>query len=140
MFKKASDEGLPSHYFVKAYAASSNVLKIDELKIVDSFLSEEEVYTQVKAKVKTRRGTVYDEAIMSWIGYLLREWSYRYDALTSSIVKKVGLTYLSNVYSSYHSLDILKAIEKIAEEKCIDLNEDPQERLRNILTKTFKPI
>ena len=75
---------------------------------------------------------------MAWIGYLLREWSYRYDAFTSSIVKTVGLSYLSDVYLPYHSLDILKAIEKIAEEKKIDLDEDPQERLRKILEKTYK--
>lgn len=140
LFKRASEEKIPSFFFVKAYAASRYVLKIDDLTFVDSFVSEDEIFEQVKNKVKTRRGVVYDGEIMSWIGYLLREWSYRYGVLTSNILKKVDLAYLSNVYSPYHSLDILKAIEKIAKEKKIDLDEDSQERLRAILIKTFKPI
>ncbi len=140
MFKKASEEGIPSFFFVKAFACSTCVWKIDSLAFLDSNVSEEEIYRYVKSKVKTRRGTVYDSDVMGWIGYLLREWAYRYKTYTSIIMKSVDLTYLAKAYYPYHSLDILKAIKKIAEEKKIDLNEDPQERLIRILRQTLKPI
>ena len=140
IFKKATKEGIPSYFFVRAFAASPYSMKIDELEILDTDISEQEIYREVKSRVKTRRGTIYDEEVMGWIGYLLREWAYRYKVFTTALFKMVPLTYLANVYVPYHSLDILKAIEKIAEEKNIDLNEDPQERLMKILHATWKPI
>ena len=138
MFEKASEEGLPSYFFVKAYATSPYILKIDSLKILDIDLSEQEIFEAAKRKVKTRRGTVYEIEVMGWIGYLLREWSYRYDVFTPALIKKVSLSYLASVYHPYHSLDVLKAIQKIAEEKNIDLNEDPQQRLIRILKEMKK--
>lgn len=138
LFERASRERIPSHFFLRAYLASPYVRDMDDLTIFDGVVGEEEIFQSIKSRIKTTRGTVYDAATMSWVGYLLREWAYRYKTYTTIIAQQVDLAYLASVYGAYHSLDVLKAIEKIASEKGIDLAETPEERLRKILLKPQK--
>ena len=140
LMERASEDKIPSYFFAKVYFHSGYVRKMDDLSLLDTLIGEEEIYSYVSNNIKMTRGVVYPKEVMYWIGYLLREWSYRYQEYSISILKKVSLKYLASVYNPYHSLDILKAIERIAEDNGIDLDEDPEAKLQRILRKTIKII
>ena len=135
LFERASKNHIPSAYFVKIFVSSSGCIAMDDLEALRYPLSEEGVYINIKNKVKMNRGTILPTFVMSWIGYLLRQWAYTYNVRSKVILKKVPLSYLFNVYPSYHALDIQKAIILIAEDRNIDLNEKPETRLYNIIKR-----
>ena len=142
LFGRASKEGIPSAYFVKVFANSKYCSMLDNLDYFDFYVtvSEDAIFEFVKTNTKMRRGTIYPSFVMEWIGYLLREWAYRYQMRTKAILKKVKLKDFADVYYPYHSLDVQKAIQLIAEEHEIDLSLSPEERFYAILKKVYSFI
>ncbi len=138
LFERSSNDNYSSYFFAKVFFNSPYAHKMDDLSFLSTSISEDEIYSYVTDRLKMKdRGVIYPPHVMYWIGYLLREWSYRYGVASFTIMRYVSMDYLASVYNPYHSLDVLKAIQKIAEAKNIDLNEDPNERLRIILSKTY---
>ncbi len=138
LFEKASMENIPSAYFAKVFFNSHYCRLFDDLSFLDFYPSEKEIFDYVKANVHMNRGTVLPKEIMSWIGYLLREWAYTYNVWSKQITKKVTLSYLAKVYYPYHSLDIQKAIKMIGSDCGINLNESIDELTLRVLRETQK--
>lgn len=138
IFERASTEGIPSAYFAKVYASSAHCLMMDDLSWLDTNIDEITIFNQVKKHVTMRRGTIYPKEVMFWIGYLLREWSYRYYVNTAYILKIAPMSLLADVYPTYHGLDVNKAIALIAESRGIDLQEDTEARVQRIIRQINK--
>lgn len=133
LFERASDDGIPSSYFAKVYFNSRYGEMMDDLSYLEEYPSDYEIYGYVKAHVRMKRGTVLPPHVMAWIGYLLRQWAYVYRVRSKSILKRVPISYLAQVYGPYHALDVQKAIELIAHDRGIDLGESPDDRVMRIL-------
>ena len=138
IFERSSIKEIPSSYFVKVYAASSYCKSFDDLSWLDESISEYEIFDDIKEKTHMKRGVVYPPHVMAWIGYLLREWSYIYRMNTSSILRKVPLSFLAEVYSNFHSMDVEKAITSIAEARDIPLIYDNEQRVIDIVRQIRK--
>lgn len=133
LFERASKEGIPSAFFAKVFFNSKYCQMLDDLSYLKIYPSEDEIFEYVKNNVGMERGTIYPGFVMSWIGYLLREWAYTFSVRTKQITKKVTMRYLCTVYPPYHSLDIRKAIILIASDLHININESLQETTLRIL-------
>ena len=133
LFEQASKEGIPSAYFAKVFFNSKYNRMMDDLSYWDLYPSDVEILNYMRANVKMKRGTVLPDYVMNWIGYLLREWAYTYRVRSKQITKKVPISYLSKVYLPYHSLDIQKAIQLIAADLDININESIEETTLRIL-------
>lgn len=138
LFERASEENIPSYYFIKIFFNSRYCRMFDDLTFFDYYPSEEEMFNHVKANIHMERGTVLPKEIMSWIGYLLREWAYTYKVRCKQIIKKAPISYLAQVYLPYHSVDIQKAIKMIASDRDININESIDEITMRVLKETWK--
>lgn len=137
IFEQSSIDNIPSAYFVKVFANSIYAKMMDNLDFFNSSLSENDIYQNVKDNVKMSRGTVYPDYVMHWVGYILRGWSYLYKVNTNSILKKIPLSSFVKAYYPYHSLDVTKAIERIADDNKVDLTNTLENKLKKILSMTF---
>lgn len=143
IFERSAKEGIPSTFFIKVYLNSKYSYLMDRLEIFNYEYGEELIYRQVSSDVHMKRGTVIAPEIMSWIGYLLREWSYIYSLTCKQIVKAIPISYIASVYPLYHSLSIEEAIIRIAESRSeTKLITDPQKRMYDLAIKYYskKPI
>lgn len=133
LFERASKERIPSAFFAKVFFNSKYCQMLDDLSYFDFYPSEDVIFNYVKDNVGMERGTVFPGFVMSWIGYLLREWAYTYSVRSKNITKKLTIRYLNNVYPLYHSLDIQKAIKLIASDCHININESLEEETMRVL-------
>lgn len=138
LFERASLENIPSSYFAKVFFNSSYCRMFDTLSFFDYYPSEDEIFNYIKNNTHMNRGTVLPKEVMSWIGYLLRQWAYTYEIWSKQITKKVSISYLANAYHSYQSLDIHRAIQMIASDCDINLKETKAELTLRILKTITK--
>lgn len=137
LFERSSKQNIPSAYFVKVFFNSKYAKMMDKLEYLNDYPSDEEVFNYLEENIHMNRGTVLPTYMMSWIGYLFREWSYTYEVSSKRILKNVPMSYLAKVYKPYHSLDIQKAIQLIAEDLAININESIEETTLRVLRETI---
>lgn len=125
IFEKASRDGLPSYSFIKMYMCSPLVDELDRLILVP----DDEICYPIYQTIK-RKGTVVDPNVMHWIGYVYRYLAYLYGVSSRVLFHEVQPKYLYEVYEPYHSLDIVKAAEKIYEEKLYSPETNTERALR----------
>ncbi len=137
LFERASKEGIPSAYFVKVFCNSPYNRMMDKNIYLSEYPSDKEVFAYMNENVHMDRGTVLPEYVMSWIGYLIREWAYTYVVRAKSILKRAPISYLAKVYGPYHTVSIQKAIQMIAEDRDININESLEEATLRVLRETM---
>lgn len=131
IFERSAKEGLPSYFFIQSFVNSFDAYQLDSLGFLLSNSSEIEVYINTKKHTKRKKGLVYPEVIMHWIGFFYRYASYLTNISSKELFKKITPKYLSSVYPLYHSVDIVKAIEMVFED--VDFEKTtPSERFLNL--------
>ena len=117
LFEKSITE-LPcsSAYFYKKFAYSKLAQRMDRKTFILESLDVNGAFEELKKESNYNVGCIkVSPAIMLWVGYLLRYWSYIYEISTKQIYKHIKLDELCKLYEAYHSLDIEEAIERINE-------------------------
>lgn len=132
IFEKASKEKIPSLYFIKSFSYNEETTMMDNLKFLDGFSSEEEIYISSKRKVKTNRGQIINPVVMHWIGYFYRSFCYLYGFKSKEAFKLIEPNYLVKIYPLYHSQDIRKAIIWAILDLKIE-RVDPKDKIRKLL-------
>lgn len=105
-----------SAYFYKKFAFSKLAKRMDRsafiLESLDIMGALEELKKESNYEVGHNKAS---PAIMAWIGYLTRYWSYTYEISTKQIYKYIKFDELCGLYEAYHSLDVEEAITRINE-------------------------
>lgn len=119
-----------SAYFYKKFAFSKLAKRMDRKAFISESLDVTAAIEELKKESNYEIGHVKaSQAIMSWIGYLLRYWSYTYEISTKQIYKYIKFSELRRLYEAYHSLDVEEAIVRINEAHNIKYISDSNYRL-----------
>lgn len=119
-----------SAYFYKKFAFSKLAQRMDRKAFILESLDITGAIEELKKEANYEVGnTKVSEAIMAWIGYLLRYWSYTYEISTKQIYKYIKFDELCELYEAYHSLDIEEAINRINEAHNIKYLGDPDYKM-----------
>ena len=114
IFEKASENNLPSFFFIQTFMNSSDAEQLDNLLFLLSGSSSSEIYTNIAKKLpKIKKPTIYDSNVMHWIGFFYRATSYLLNISSKELFKNIPPRYLNSVYPLYHSLDLKQAIQII---------------------------
>lgn len=136
IFKKASEDKIPSYFFIKSFSYNKDTFVLDDLRFLNGFSSEEEIYLSTVSKINSKRGEVYEVKIMHWIGYFYRTFCYLYNFTSREVFELISPKYLKEVYPLYHTQDIKKAIAWTIEHFNIK-KETKDQKIRRILTTVF---
>lgn len=132
IFERASLNGVPSYYFVNDFMFSKYARDIDLKEIELTGVDENLIYESIISNMNVTKGTVYSSKEMHWIGYIYRAIVNFTGYSSSYIFKNIPLSYLRNVYFSYHTQDVNKAIKVILSDNNITpINSHL--KIRNIL-------
>ena len=105
-----------SAYFYKKFSYSNLARRMDKKGFILESIDITGAIEELKKEANYEVGSIkVAPKIMSWIGYLLRYWSYTYEISTKQIYKYIKLDELCKLYEAYHSLDIEEAISRINE-------------------------
>ena len=124
-----------SSYFYRKFAFSKLAQRMDRKSFILESLDITSAIEELKKESNYEVGhTKENPAIMAWIGYLTRYWSYIYEISTKQIYKYIKFDELCELYEAYHSLDIEEAINRINEAHNIKYIGDPDYKM-DILKK-----
>ena len=132
IFKKSAEENIPSYFFIKVFMYSDDALLFDDLSLLTSYVSTEEIYSNIAHKVKRNRGEIYNSKEIFWIGYFYRSFCYLYDVRSHTAFELVPVAHLKKAYSMYHTQDIRKAIQWVVDDLNITF-KDNQQKIYDIL-------
>lgn len=108
-----------SAIFIRNYMFSDEVNKVDRLLEFDS--------TSIVNSLDKRNlniGTYkYSPESIYWIGYIYRYWAYVYETTSKRIYKIANADEMHKLYNVYHTMDPKAAINRILEEKNIDIDK-----------------
>lgn len=128
-----------SAYFYKKFAFSKLAQRMDKNSFILESLDLNGAIEELKKESNYEVGRIKaNQAIMAWIGYLIRYWSYTYEISTKQIYKYIKFDELCELYEAYHSLDIEEAISRINEAHNIKYFDDPdymKEELQKLLSR-----
>ena len=131
IFERSAKDGVPSYFFIQTFANSFDAYQFDNLGFLLSGSSEIEVYLNTKRDTKKKKGLVYPEQVMHWMGFFYRYASYLTNISSKQLFKKISPKYLSGVYPLYHGVDIVKAVEMVFEDVDFD-RLTPSQRFLNL--------
>lgn len=137
IFERAAKDQISSYFFIKVYMHSDEVNKLDDESIFYTGLSRESIYLPILRKMKKTSGEAYPIEIMHWIGYFYRTACYLTGKRSKWMFNQISPSYLKDVYYTYHSLDITKAVQLVLDSK-IQKEETDHERIMRILRETWK--
>lgn len=127
IFQESIDtEACSSSIFIRRYMNSSFVSRMDSLTFLNESITLDEIFEEINNEYgKTDYGkTKFSTEEMYWIGYLYRYLSYVYQVDSKNAYKIIKGSELRKLYFSYHTLDVMNAIERILEAKLIILDKD----------------
>ena len=112
-----------SKVFIKAYVHSSIQKILSSKTFMFDSLDVATAYNIIKAEKKLTRGTdIYPSYVMSWIGYIMKYFSYTTGVPEVSLYNKVKPEDFYHLYEAYHSLDNDLVVKRIAEANDININ------------------
>lgn len=134
------DEECSSSIFIRRYMNSSFVCRMDNLGFINESLTTKEIYKEINKEYgKTSYGKIkFSGEEMYWIGYIYRYLSYVYQVDSKNAYKIIKGTELRKLYISYHTLDVMNAINRILESKSMFLDKNVSQITKegvNILRK-----
>ena len=112
-----------SKVFIKAFVFSSIQKRLSSNAFILESLDVASAYDIIKKEKKLTRGTdIYPSYVMSWIGYIMKYFSYTTNLSESVLYKKMKPEEFYSLYEAYHSMDNDLVVKRIAEAKGINLN------------------
>lgn len=107
-----------SFIFIKEFCFSSLSKLMDKDEFITSSIDVPNALEILEKEKGLKAGsTKISPAILGWIGYLYRYWSYTREISTKSIYKKAKPNLLYGLYEAYHSMDVEEAVVRIEESK-----------------------
>ncbi|MCF0111786.1 MAG: antitoxin [Erysipelotrichaceae bacterium] len=106
-----------SRIFVRRFMNSEFAKRMDR----DGFLYESLDVTDALKEIENQYGVSsygtdkFSAEEMHWIGYIYRYWSYVTEKSSKQIYKMMKAEELKKLYSPYHTLDPMQAIERMTE-------------------------
>lgn len=112
-----------SKNFIKAYVYSSIQKRLFSKSFILESLDITTAYEIIKKEKKLSRGNnIYPSYVMSWIGYIMKYFSYVTNLPETILYKKMKPEEFYQAYEAYHSLDNDLVIKRICEAKNINLD------------------
>ena len=126
--KDFSDSSSP--VFVKHFMYSEIAKSLDK---GDYFIESDDIDKRVNEllineKKYGKKKYSYDE--LYWIGYIYRYMQIVLEISSNKLIKLVKPDYLRKMYYIYHTLDPLKAIDKICEDNNISLENEIEKGIK----------
>ena len=112
-----------SKVFIKAFVYSSIQKKLSNKSFMFDSLDIVSAYNTIKAEKNLTRGNdIYPSYVMSWIGYIMKYFSYTTGISEITLYNKVKPEDFYSLYESYHSMDNDLVVKRIAEANDININ------------------
>ena len=117
---------MSSEVFVRRFMNSKIAGELDSKAFLDDSKTIADIFRELDDQYgESSYGSVkYDREVMYWVGYLYRYFSYTYGLSSKQAYKYLPFKYVASTFSSYHSLDVSQAIERLLEAKNISFQED----------------
>lgn len=134
LFEYSTSKNISSKQFIKDFSYSNLSKRMGNVSFLFETLDTAGAYLEIEENKPFKKGEVYNENIISWIGYIYRYTCYIYEKDMKDIYKKIKPQELYDLYDAYHSLDNELAIKRILEAKNIDFNN---KNATNLLKKYY---
>lgn len=122
-----------SKVFIKAFVYSSIQKKLSSKSFMFDSLDIIQAYNTIKSEKNLSRGNdIYPSYVMSWIGYIMKYFSYTTGIPEVVLYKKVKPEDFYHLYESYHSMDNDMVVKRIAEANDININLNSVEIMKNL--------
>lgn len=118
LFEYSVKQKVSSRLFIKKFSHSFLAERMDFSAFLLESIDVPQAYIEVVGETQLN-GPIYNEAIMSWIGYIYRYICYTYSQTMSDVYKRIKPKDLYELYDAYHSMDNELAIKRILEAKSI---------------------
>ncbi len=112
-------EELDTEYFIECYMVSKTRKAIDNGQAYVNTMNYKELYQYFinNDKFVPKSGLVLEGFMPEWIVQFYTYYQWYYNIPSSVIIKKIPISYLKNVYSGLHDLDLELAVKKVGEVK-----------------------
>ena len=120
LFELSAKKGYDSEKFIKTFMKSKIAEELDSEFDFMQWAGKEYIMECMENEFIegcVKGGDVYDEDVLSWIGYVYRYWHYYTGANSKSIYKIANAKKMNIVYFGYHTLDVEMAIDRLIESK-----------------------
>lgn len=139
IFEKSMTKfGGSSEVFVRRFMLSKIAKDFDSLSFLGVAMSDGEVFDELDRQYGESnygKGKYGSEALY-WVGYIYRYFCYTYEIDSKTAYKLIKPRELFSRYYVYHTFDPAFAIDRILEEKGIDMfSLDPNSRLLDLMWK-----
>lgn len=108
-----------SAIFIRSFMYSKEAQKIDRTLELDSASI---IYSN-NSDYLSKGTEKYEPDIIYWIGYIYRYWAYTFEMSSKQIYKIANAETMRSLYFAYHTMDPKFAIERILEEKEINIDK-----------------
>lgn len=125
-----------SEIFMRRFMNSDVAEELDSAAILDDTITIKDIFNKIDDSYgKSEYGSFkYHPEILFWIGYVYRYFSYTYDFSSKRVYGMLKPRWLKNAYFAYHTLDCSQAIERMLEERGINLDyENSNEKLLELI-------
>ena len=122
-----------SKNFIKAYVFSSLQKRTENKSFMIDSIDISNAYEEIKKEKKLTRGNdIYPSYVMSWIGYIMKYFSYQTGISERVLYGYIKPEELYRLYEAYHSLDNDLVVKRIIEAKNIRTELNDVELLKKI--------
>lgn len=125
-----------SEIFIRRFMNSDVAKEFDSAAFLDDTLTIRDVFDRIDGTYgKSEYGSFkYHPEVLFWIGYLYRYFSYTYEFSSKRVYGMLKPRGLKSAYYPYHTLDCSQAIERLLEEKGINVvYENSNEKLLELI-------
>lgn len=142
IFEKSIENNSSSMVFAKRFMNSNIAIRMDNLGFLNESTSVSDSLNEVSEQYENKDygSKKINSESLYWCGYIYRYWAYVFEVPSKEIYQIINVEELSNHYMAYHTLDPKQAIERIYEEKSIELPRDeiPFDYVLNVLKRIRK--
>lgn len=113
-----------SEIFIRRFMNSDVAKEFDSLAILDDTPTILDIFNELDNSYgKSEYGTFrYHQEVLFWIGYIYRYFSYTYEFSSQRVYGMLKPRWLKGSYYAYHTFDCEQAIERMLEERNINID------------------
>ena len=131
LFAKSAELDCSSPIFIRRFMNSKLAEQFDDGSIMQSAVSINGMFQLIEEEYgESHYGQKkYSPEELFWIGYIYRYWQCIYDIPSNQIYKTINGEELRALYYSYHTLSAGKCIQRIMDEKNVEIPDLDQRQI-----------
>lgn len=123
LFEYSVTKNASSLLFIKKFVFSDIAYRMGSIAFLFESVDFPAAFDEATEKKVIRKGVIYSEKTMAWIGYMYRYICFLYNKPITVVYRHIKPQEFYNVYDAYHSMDPELAAKRILEAKNINFDK-----------------